>query len=395
MRITIITFFIGLTAFGQTKYQKDFKYYWNTVDTYFAYFDTQKVNWEKVKQVYQPKIDTISTTVDFIKVLEKLNNELHNGHIGLNTNLPSSHRLIPTGTDIWVSYNNREFHVSNLREGFSAEKSGLKRGMKITGFNDIPFEMLIKKHLPKGTEKYTSEMYEFIANMIIAGTHDADRNLNVNDSLTFRLDKVKKLEIDNFIDTKMLSEGIGYIKVNNSLGEEGTVQAFDKALDNLQNTNGLVLDLRDTPSGGNTIIARAIMGRFIKEEKVYQKHSFTFEEKLYGVKRNTLELVSPRGEIYSKPLVVLCGKWTGSMGEGMVIGFDAMHRAEIVGTEMAGLLGAIYSYTLPETKIGFQIPVEKLFHVNGTPREDFKPKHYILDSKEQVKKAILLIDTSL
>ena len=53
---------------------------------------------------------------------------------------------------------------------------------------------------------------------------------------------------------------------------------------------------------------------------------------------------------------------------------NRMKFFEVVGDKMAGLLGAIYSFTLPETKIGFSIPVEKLFHVNGTARENFTPK---------------------
>jgi C-terminal processing protease CtpA/Prc len=143
---------------------------------------------------------------------------------------------------------------------------------------------------------------------------------------------------------------------------------------------GLVIDLRETPSGGNTTVARAIMSRFIDKEMPYQKHSSPSEEKQYGVKRSWIELVSPRGKIYKKPLVILVNRWTGSMGEGIAIGFDGMKRAMIVGEEMAGLLGAIYSFTLPETNIGFSIPVEKLFHVNGSPREDFVPEFRVTDN---------------
>ena len=40
---------------------------------------------------------------------------------------------------------------------------------------------------------------------------------------------------------------------------------------------------------------------------------------------------------------------------------------------MAGLNGAIYSFTMPNTTVGFSFPAEKLFHVDGTPRENFKP----------------------
>ncbi|MEW7278225.1 S41 family peptidase [Aquimarina sp. 2201CG1-2-11] len=389
--IVFCIFFIGFTVLGQTKYQKDFEYLWNTVDTYFAYFDTQKVNWDKVKMIYQPRVDNVKNNAEFIKVLEQITRELHNGHVGLNTNLPSSHRLIPTGTDLWVGYKDHEFIVSAIREGSLSETLEIKLGDRITGINQRPINEVVKEYLPKSTKKYSDRMYEFIANMLIAGTHDTKRLITVNDSLTLNLEAFKNKESESYIETKLLTDAIGYIKFNNSLGEEDMILAFDKAINDMNTTDGLILDFRETPSGGNSIVARAIMSRFIKKERPYQRHSFPFEEKLYGIERNTIELVSPREKTYTKPLVVLCGKWTGSMGEGIVIGLDAMDRALIVGTEMAGLLGAIYSYTLPETEIGFQIPVEKLFHINGTPREGFRPKHYILDTAKQLKKAIQLI----
>jgi carboxyl-terminal processing protease len=148
-------------------------------------------------------------------------------------------------------------------------------------------------------------------------------------------------------------------------------------VDSLWRTQGLIIDLRETPSGGNTTVARAMMSRFIEKDMPYQKHSLPGEEKQYCVRRSWIELVSPRGNIYKKPLVLFVNQWTGSMGEGIALGFEGMKRAWIIGNKMAGLLGAIYSFTLPETNTGFSIPVEKLFHVNGTPREDFKPKFLV------------------
>ena len=61
------------------------------------------------------------------------------------------------------------------------------------------------------------------------------------------------------------------------------------------------------------------------------------------------------------------------MGEGIAIGMDGMKRATLVGTELAGLVGATSGIRLPNTGIGVTFPTEKLFHVNGTPREKFLP----------------------
>jgi carboxyl-terminal processing protease len=152
------------------------------------------------------------------------------------------------------------------------------------------------------------------------------------------------------------------------------VAAFDQALLALRDAPGLLIDLRNTPSGGNTSVARGILGRFVEREMPYQKHALPSEERETGIRRSWLELVSPRGPFaFQHPVVVLVGHWTGSMGEGLAIGFDGTGRGTVVGTPMAGLMGATYHVTLPNTGIGLNVPAERLYHVNGTPREAFRP----------------------
>ena len=86
----------------------------------------------------------------------------------------------------------------------------------------------------------------------------------------------------------------------------------------------------------------------------------------------------------------MVGHWTGSMGEGIAIGFDGMKRAKITGTKMAGLLGAIYTFRAKETNIGYQIPAESMYHINGTPREDYIPNYLTSGEKETYQKALQL-----
>lgn len=53
---------------------------------------------------------------------------------------------------------------------------------------------------------------------------------------------------------------------------------------------------------------------------------------------------------------------------------------------MAGLIGAISNFQLRETKIGFQFPTERLYHINGMPRENFVPKILTKNSEETIQK---------
>jgi C-terminal processing protease CtpA/Prc len=144
-----------------------------------------------------------------------------------------------------------------------------------------------------------------------------------------------------------------------------------------------VIDLTQTPSGGNSTVARCIMGRFINKTLPYQQHEF--DEKEFDTKRKWVEYVTPRKIQFKGNVFILVGHWTGSMGEGITIGFDGMKRAKIIGTEMAGLLGAINGFMMSETKIGFQIPTERLYHINGTPRENYKPSILTNNIDEKIK----------
>lgn len=112
-------------------------------------------------------------------------------------------------------------------------------------------------------------MYEYAANMLLTGRHATKRSITaLQDGVekTFYPDSlIYNLSLGNaeIIDYKKMPSNIGYIKINNSLGNNALIKAFDETLDSLWNTKGLILDLRETPSGGNTTVARAIMGRFI------------------------------------------------------------------------------------------------------------------------------------
>jgi C-terminal processing protease CtpA/Prc len=385
-------------SFGQNIYQKDFDFYVKTIQDNYAYFDQQKTNWKDVKTIYQPLVDTCTSRNSFIQILEKTLNELYNGHDFLNTNTDQSNRLIPSGSDLKIIYENGKFIIDEVRENFNSDLCGLKKGMQIISFNGFPIAEAITKYLPKTTKNYDSKIYEYAANMLLAGTHSEKRKITIQineNSKDYFPDNIPNKTESNYetvLERKKLGNNVGYIKINNSIGNDELIKSFDLALDSLFNTSGLIIDLRETPSGGTSIIARAIMGRFIDKELPYQKHLYIAEEKETGIKRTTIELVSPRQKIYQKPLIILVGNWTGSMSEGITIGFDAMHRATIIGTKMAGLLGEIFSFETPELKIPFSFPCVKLQTVNGLPRENYLPTIIVNNQNKSIEIALKILN---
>lgn len=360
-------------------YRADFAFFWETVRDHYAYFDGRQTNWACVRSRYQPRVDTLHRRADFVRVLEQALAELYDHHASLGTNQPDSWRLVPTGTDLYAEWVGGQARVLAVRPGFGAARAGVQPGMVVTAVNGVPVAQAAQPLRPHCLRRDDPAARNFALNQLLAGRHHTPRQLTLATATGLRT--VRPDEFANQLEaypyagrlTVARYGQLGYIRVNNSLGDDELIAAFDSALTTLAGTRGLVLDLRETPSGGNTTVARAIMGRFLTREQPYQRHELPAEERETGIRRRWLELVSPRPAPYRAPLVVLAGRWTGSMGEGLAVGLRTVRQAPVVGTALARLAGAVYSYRLPSTGIGFNIPAERLSLVGGQPRETYVP----------------------
>lgn len=113
---------IGNFCFAQNPYQKDFIEFWSDLNDHYAYMNQQQINWNKVREIYEPQSEKISNRQEFIQLLEKVLNELYNGHSSLNTNLNTSNRLIPSGSDLYVEKTGDQYIIKDLRKGFGADR---------------------------------------------------------------------------------------------------------------------------------------------------------------------------------------------------------------------------------------------------------------------------------
>ncbi|MBL0336778.1 MAG: peptidase [Chitinophagaceae bacterium] len=369
--------------FSNEQYKKDFDYFWTSINDEYCYFNKKQTDWNRVKQVYAPMIDTVKSRNAFVGVLEKVLYELYDHHCNFNTNTDLSRRLVPTGTDVWAEYVDGKPIISEVRKNSGAAAEGIAAGMEIVSVNGVPVETAVQVFMPKCLQQPDIEAKSFALRLLLAGNHILPRvfSLKYEDKVRDYFPDKNGMHLEHItytskVETKMYGN-TGYIRINNCLYDNDLVSAFDSAMLSMDKSNALILDLRETPSGGNTSVARAILGWFISKEQFYQKHEYYAEEKQFGVKRSWEEIVSPRaGKYYDKPLVILVNHWTGSIAEGITIGFDAFRRpnTKIIGTAMARLNGAVYSYEMPETKIHFSFTAERLYHINGLPREQYVPQ---------------------
>lgn len=357
------------------QFTADFDSMWSGLRDKYAYFDKKETDWNKVRELYRPKLAGVKSRSDFVTLLERVLDELYDNHTSLNTNLKSSPRLVPTGLDVWAEWIKGRAIITQLRSGFSAEQAGLKVGMEVISVNGLPIREAVAHRLPRSLKAINNDVRNWALRVVLAGTHDQPRVIqakNQNGVVTFyRLDLPTQTTADNYrympkVEWKMLPQQIAYIKINDLISAE-IIPQFDSALDAVKTGRGLILDLRDIPGGGNTDVAEPILSRLIDRRMSYQQ-VIPLREPAY------LKEVSPRGDwTYKAPMMVLVNRWTASMGEGMALGLDGMKRATVIGTRMAGLNGGIFNLELPNTRIRVNYAGERLNHINGMPRENFVP----------------------
>ncbi|MEO9571538.1 MAG: S41 family peptidase [Polaribacter sp.] len=378
-------------GFNNYKIREDYNQILKDLSTNYIYFNDKEVDLDCIKKKYSKKIDQLNTTQEVTLFFEYLLDEFYDSHLILNTKTSNSFRL---HSPLYLSIQNNKIIIKNIWVSNIINPKTNIIGAEVLQINGNNFKKEINKFPTHCSSKNSLVVREWIANKIISGRYSEPRILTLklinNKVITLNLDEIK-LKKNSKLISSYIKNNIGVVKINNSLGNNNLIELFDKELNMLFNTKALIIDLRNTVDGGNTYVARGIMGRLINTEMPYQKH---VSKEKYGnnpiVKKSWVEFVSPRGKIYNKPVLLLVSRWTGSMGEGLAIGLDGMKRAKVIGTEMERLAGSMRQYYFKNRNYGYRITTDKLFHVDGVAREKFVPWYYVHQKRNENKDEVLL-----
>jgi carboxyl-terminal processing protease len=365
----------------ETGFAGDVDWLIDQISVRYAYLPERQIDLAKLRALCRSDAAAAMDRKAFLPVLEHLVAELHDDHITINSNNDLSPQLVPTGTEMWGEMREGRAWIVEVRLGGAAAMAGVRAGDEIILIDGRPASAVVAEHRAKSLARPDPEANNFALRAVLAGNHLDRRRLFLRQAsggdLKLDLPPYAGAPDGPLVSSQTIGEQLGYIRIENSLGDSGLVAAFDTALAGLKATRGLILDLRNTPSGGDSDIAEPILGRFIKRAQGYQRVFTPAKGKSFS-KDSWVKQVKGRGPFtYKQPLVVLCGRWTGSMGEGMTIGLDGLKRSTTVGTRMAGLCGGTEGFTLPKSDFSVHIPTERLYHIDFTPRETWAPKELV------------------
>ncbi len=357
------------------------------VNANYAYLDRFEGGRMPMSDKLRAEADAVDSRDALIRYAERALAALADHHAITGSSLADSWGLVPSYSDMWIE--GPDYTVTAVRTGSPAERAGIRAGDRLLAVGGVPIAQAVDAFWADLGLPATGERAAYAARVLAAGRRDTSRHMTVarggeaRELVLANLYEVQARDREPLTETRQVTaceancERFGRVPVtirfNDSLGDSATIAAFDTAMANLPRESRLTLDLTDTASGGNTSVARAIMGWFVTKPTGYQVHALPSEERETGIPRQWIEQVLPRpGKHYDGPVTVRVGRWTGSMGEGLAIGFDAI-GARVEGGPMAGLLGAVYDYKLEQSGLVIKFPTERLFHVDGTPREQFVP----------------------
>lgn len=356
----------------------------------YAYLDRFEGGRMPMSDKLRAEADAVDSREDLIRYAERALATLADHHAITGSSLADSWALVPSYSDMWIELRGNAYVVTAVREDSPAAQKGVLVGDRIVAIGPVPIaqtmELAVALFWGDLGLPVTEERASYAARVIAAGRRNAPREFTMTrgaEVLQVELPSLYSVQQQDRGRLSAIHEGACVVcddggtltvRFDDSLGANATIAAFDNAMALAGSKDHVILDLTDTASGGNTSVARAIMGWFVDEPTNYQVHSLPAEERETGTPRQWIEQVLPRpGKHHDGPVTVRVGRWTGSMGEGLAIGFDAI-GAHVEGGPMAGLLGAIYDYKLEQSGLVIKFPVERLFHVDGTPREKFVPQ---------------------
>jgi carboxyl-terminal processing protease len=357
----------------------DFDELWTTLRDRYCFFSEKRTDWDRVRTMYRPMAVQADSRDGFAAVVGQVMAELYDPH--------TSPADAPAGaqrgaiSDIVVDEQNGRAQIKAILEDTAAAEADLRFGDLILAVDGQSLAPLIQTWTPKCLTSPDPTATAFALGRAVAGVRGQPRRYLIargGEAAREIFIPIRPATPKPNVEWRRLEDGAGYIIIR-SFADDAVTESFDQALAELGDAPGLILDVRNN-GGGDTAVARPIMGRFITETKPY---ALMRRREGQGLSGYWTETVDPRGPFtYTRPVVVLADHWSASMAEGFPMGMRGIGRATVVGTPMMGLGAAVFPIVLDRTGLRAQYSAEPVYDVNRQPRWLMQPDVAVPDGQD-------------
>ena len=321
---------------------------WRIIDVNYAHFELKSIDWAEVRRRYLERLDTIKTDDEFYLTMFQLVNELKDTHSWLqNYNVPT----LPDVPDVAIeTFQGRPFVVTGEKAGWEilsvsgllpAQKKDALRPYLHACSSERAFERAANRSLLAGNDGDTVNVRlrapdgktETVTWKRTPGHGHRPAGLNLPTFITKQ----------RYVNFGRYPSGLGYIQIETFNAREAIDQEFDRALEALRDTSGLILDIRNNAGGfGHPQIA----GRFFQRRT---RVGFSYTKN--GARHTDLArreiVLEPSGKWrYTGPVALLIDDVTGSASDLFATELRAAAQVVTIGTTTHGNLSGVATYAV-------------------------------------------------
>ncbi|WP_083601891.1 MULTISPECIES: S41 family peptidase [Thalassotalea] len=291
-------------------YERDLTYFYQTFKELSISIELQQLDWENMYISAQQLLAADPTEFTLIRALVDMIEPLKDGHTGI-------------GEELEVSFPNKPYFTTIFFNEF----------LELNGIDQIE-----NSTQEQAAIAYIVEQNDLMNDIIVDyAENESDITIGANENLMW-------FQVD----------GIGYLQIAGMQGFAGSDDdeqelsileaSLEQALNDLQYTKGLIIDVRRN-NGGHDFISLAIASRFTDQQVfAYQKQA------RHGSARTPIREVhiSPRGNFqYLNPVVLLTSASTLSAAEVFTMTMANLPHVNIMGERTQGEFSDVLEKTLP------------------------------------------------
>lgn len=320
------------------------------------------VDWEMVRLRYLPQLERVQTDAAFYALLGRMVEELRDSHTRVYNAREYRNRLdyVVSTFGLRVAEVEGAVAIVQVLPDTDAARAGLRAGMIVEAVNgEAARERLSRLRVETPADASPERRLRAIYGRLLAGGGNEPVMLDVRDVrgaqgvARYELRRAER-EVPLVVASRMLEGNVGYISLNRFRPEAAA--DFGRALGALNDTDGLVLDLRGN-QGGNIGAMLSIAQSFFPESR----HVLTRRARASGpaapdgdswpqARSGPPEVrINASAHAYTRPLVILIDGYTASASELLATVLREQRGAWIVGRPSCGCVVAVRGtgYRLP------------------------------------------------
>lgn len=334
------------------------------------YYDSafNGVNWRAVRERYRPQVDVVDSDQEFYGVLKRMVGELHDAHTRFSTpeERRERERLQAVSAGLAIFEVEGKPVVVWVEPSSDAARAGVEEGMIALTIDGKPIADKLAEARGRVAGSSTDRAVRLrIYRMLIEGEPGTRLRLTLAraDGTTVDVVVTRRVVPDApAVTSRRLPSGAGYIKL--TLWKSPIRSDFKKALRQMADAPGIVIDLRGNP-GGEAEEVEKIASYFFNSHVSLGKF-FSRSGKAIYLRTGDDE------EVYKGPVAILVNEGSGSGSELFAGVMQESKRATIVGRRSCGCVLGISKYRklrgggeLAVSEYGYQTPQGKTFEGTG------------------------------